>query len=151
VILRPAAAGEAPALAALHARAFDAPWGAAEIADLMAGPGAFALVAETQAPAGFVLCRAAAGEAEILTLAVDPRARRAGLARALVAAAADLARRLGAEELFLEVAADNAAALGLYGAVGFVRAGLRPRYYDRGAAGFADALVMRLDLSAGRP
>ena len=40
----------------------------------------------------------------------------------------------------------EAPALGLYEAAGFERAGLRSGYYDRGAAGSADAVVMRLDL-----
>ena len=52
----------------------------------------------------------------------------------------------GADVMFLEVAHDNLPALGLYEAAGFERAGLRRGYYDRGAAGSADAVVMRLDL-----
>jgi ribosomal-protein-alanine N-acetyltransferase len=85
---------------------------------------------------------------EILTLGVVPGARRRGVARALLAAALPAACDLGAEEVFLEVAVDNEAAIALYAALGFRRAGLRRSYYDRGAAGFADALVMRLDLNA---
>ena len=38
--------------------------------------------------------------------------------------------------------------IALYERLGFGRAGLRKAYYDRGAAGRADALVMRLDLRA---
>ena len=129
-------------LAALHAQAFDAPWDAAAFADLLDQPGVFA-VAE---PDGFILMRLVFDEAEILTLAVDPAARRRGLARALVEAAAGAARMAGADVMFLEVAHDNLPALGLYEAAGFERAGLRRGYYDRGAAGSADAVVMRLDL-----
>ena len=55
------------------------------------------------APDGFILARAAGGEAEILTLAVMPAARRQGIGRALVPAAARHAQGLGAESLFLEV------------------------------------------------
>ena len=64
----------------------------------------------------------------------------------LVDAAAGAARMAGADVMFLEVAHDNLPALGLYEAAGFARAGLRRGYYDRGAAGSADAVVMRLDL-----
>ena len=67
-------------------------------------PGTFA-VAETQ---GFILVRAIAGEAEILTLAVAPPSRRQGLARRLVEQAVVQALALGAEAMFLEVADDNA-------------------------------------------
>ncbi len=144
--LRGAWGHEAPVLAQVHAAAFDHAWSAAEIAQLLDGPGGFALLVETDAPLAFILCRAVAGEAEILTLAVDPAARRRGLARALVEAAAGAARMAGADVMFLEVAHDNLPALGLYEAAGFERAGLRRGYYDRGAAGSADAVVMRLDL-----
>lgn len=144
--LRPAWDHEAGDLARVHAQAFDHPWSASEIAELMGSPGAFAMIAEDAAPAAFILCRAVAGEAEILTLAVEPAARRQGLARALVEAAAGVARIAGAEAMFLEVADDNVAAIGLYEAAGFGRAGLRRGYYDRGPQGYVDALVMRLDL-----
>lgn len=144
--LRAAWDHEAAELARVHAQAFDHPWSASEIADVMHGPGAFALVFEAAAPAAFILCRAIAGEAEILTLAVEPAARRKGLARALVEAAAGAARMAGAETMFLEVADDNVAAIGLYEVAGFARAGLRRGYYDRGPQGSVDALVMRLDL-----
>ena len=145
--LRPAPADDAQALAGVHARAFDHPWPAPDIAELIAAPGAFALAAERDAAVvGFILCRAIAGEAEILTLAIDPAARRSGLARALVEAAAGLARVAGAEAMFLEVAEDNLPAISLYEGTGFVRAGLRRGYYARGAGRAADALVMRLEL-----
>jgi ribosomal-protein-alanine N-acetyltransferase len=144
--LRGAWGHEADALARIHASAFSHAWSADEIAKLLDGPGGFALLVEDERELAFILCRVVAGEAEILTLAVDPAIRRRGLARALVGAAAGAARMAGAEALFLEVADDNAPAIGLYSAAGFSRAGLRRGYYDRGGAGTADALVMRLDL-----
>src|SRR5665647_1140093 len=98
-MVRDAAPADAPDLAALHALAFDHPWTAPEIAGLMAA-GAFALRTDQ----GFILIREAAGEAEVLALAVAPAARRQGLGRALLDAAI---ARLGPAELFLEVAADN--------------------------------------------
>jgi len=124
--MRPLTVDDAPALARLHATSFDRPWSAAEIAELVAA-GAFGLTAET----GFVLCRAGGGEAEILTIAVDPAARRTGRGRALVEAAAAAAVAQGAATLFLEVAADNAAALALYRTSGFEQAGIRRAYYPR--------------------
>jgi ribosomal-protein-alanine N-acetyltransferase len=140
---RAAAAREVPQLAELHAQAFDEPWGVAEIGALLDAPGGFALLEDT---AGFILCRAVAGEAEILTLAVAPNARRMGLGRALVEAAARKAARAGAGSLFLEVAQDNAAAIGLYEATGFAIVGRRAAYYRRGA-GAVDAVVMRRALN----
>lgn len=144
--LRGAWAHEAEAMAEIHGRAFAGGWSPDAIADLVSGPGGFALLVEDEAPLGFILCRAMAGEAEILTLAVDPPARRRGLARALVEAAAGAARMAGAQTLFLEVADDNPGALALYDAAGFARAGIRRGYYDRGPDGTVDAVVMSLDL-----
>lgn len=138
--LRAASAEEADSLAALHATAFDHPWPAAEITSLLASPGVFALAVEGE---GFILCRAIAGEAEILTLAVDPAARRRGTGRALVEAAAGLAGQMDAETLFLEVADDNAAAIALYTRAGFSPVGRRRGYYASGA----DAVVMNRRLN----
>jgi ribosomal-protein-alanine N-acetyltransferase len=147
--LRAATEDDLDALAAAHALAFQPGWTAEEIADLGSGPGAYAILVEDAAPFGMILCRAMAGEAEILTLAVDPAQRRRGAGRALVEAAALTARQAGAGEMFLEVATDNAAALALYEKAGFVRAGLRRGYYRRGADAAADAVVMRRDLNSG--
>ncbi|MDP3854667.1 GNAT family N-acetyltransferase [Phenylobacterium sp.] len=144
--LRGAWGHEADALAGVHGRAFSGGWAASEIAGLLDGPGGFALLIEEAEPLAFILCRAVAGEAEILTLAVDPAARRRGLALALVEAATGAARMAGAQTLFLEVAHDNAAARGLYAKAGFQEVGLRRGYYDRGPNPPANAVVMRLDL-----
>src|SRR5262249_37019150 len=136
------------ALAAIHAEGFDHPWSAAEITEVLAGPGAFGLAVRDGADvAGFILARAIAGEAEVLTLAVPPAHRRRGLARALLEAATAQSRAAGAEAIFLEVAADNVAAIGLYAGAGFQRVGARAGYY-RTATGPIDAIVMRRSLNS---
>lgn len=131
-------------LARLHAACFTTPrpWGAMEFADLMARPDVFLLTA----PDAFLMGRALAGEAELLTLAVAPEARRKGTARALVAAFAEEARARGAEEAFLEVSAENAPARALYEATGWAEAGRRRDYYKVPDAAPVDALVLRLQL-----
>ena len=132
-------------LADIHAQAFDPPWSVAEFASLLDTPGTFA-VAEDQ---GFILVRAIAGEAEIITLAVAPAARRRGLARRRIEQAVVRALALDAEALFLEVAEDNVPALGLYRGLGFEVVGRRRGYYARGGdRPPADALVMRLALNS---
>lgn len=122
-------------LAAIHAETFARPWSASEIATLLANPVAFALTTER----GFVLAWAVGDEAEILTLAVAPDSRRAGLGAGLVAAAAAEALGRGARSMRLEVAADNAPARALYAKLGFAEAGARRGYY---AENGADALVL---------
>jgi [ribosomal protein S18]-alanine N-acetyltransferase len=132
------AADTAP-LAALHALCFERAWDAATLKDLLATPGTFAFVHND----GFVLARAAADEAEILTLAVRPAGRGKGLGRALLQVAIDKARALGVTAMFLEVGADNPHALALYAALGFAKVGMRKAYYEG-----RDALVLRLPLGA---
>ena len=124
----------APVLERLHAKAFRSAWSAKVLAELIETPGAFAWVAATKdlkTPDGFILGRVAADEAEIITLAVRPTARRAGVGRALMAAAMACSREAGAARMFLEVAEDNPAGRALYDSLGFEEIGLRPRYYDR--------------------
>lgn len=135
------------ALARLHARCFTAPrpWDATEFAALMAMPGVFLLRPAGGADA-FLMGRALAGEAELLTLAVAPEARRAGIARRLGTAFARRAHTAGATQAFLEVAEENAAARALYAQLGWLEAGRRRGYYGPGA----DAIVMRLSLGAGQ-
>jgi ribosomal-protein-alanine N-acetyltransferase len=138
---------EAALLARAHAGGFDAPWKEEDFEDLLEGEGVFGyLAADGDEPLGMILARVAAGEVEVLTLAVPEAFRRKGVAKALMAAALGAARQAGASSAFLEVAVDNAAAASLYAGLGFRRAGLRKAYYDRGPQGFMDALVMRLDL-----
>ena len=144
----PATEADLPAMASVHAQAFDAPWDEAGMATMFSGAGAYAFVLVDGDPAGMVLCRAIGGEAEVLTLAVPPWARRRGIGAALMGAAMDEARARDAAVMFLEVDVGNEAAVTLYERLGFARAGLRKAYYDRGVDGRADALVMRLDLTS---
>jgi ribosomal-protein-alanine N-acetyltransferase len=146
--LRYAAAEDAEALADVHAKAFDAAWTAPDIARLMMIMGGFALIAETDGIVGFILARAVGGEAEILTLAVAPWARRQGVGAALVEAVAARAAAEGAKAVFLEVAADNETAVGVYLRAGFQQAGLRRGYYARPDARPVDALVLRRTLNS---
>ncbi len=140
--LRQAIPADAAVLAAIHAAAFAAPdaWSSDIFSLHLALPNVIGLLA---AEDGFVLVRTAGAEAEILTLAVVPAARRRGLASALLKAATVRVAKVGATVVFLEVSIKNTAARALYLQIGFTEAGRRPRYYsDR-----SDALVMRIDLA----
>ena len=138
----------------LHGSAFAAlgerVWSRQDMAELLASPGAVGWVVQSaEAAIGFALCRVAADEAELLTIAVQPDERRRGAGRALLMAVIDGARAAGARSLFLEVGADNPAALALYGQAGFQAVGHRRAYYRRGEGSPADAVVMRLTLTSG--
>lgn len=153
VALIPAARVHAELLAAMHKVCFAAPWSVTAMGELLAMPGAAGLIAVAEdslvpaasdsGPCGLVLWRAAGGEAEVLTIAVLPPWRRAGIGARLLDAAMAGARAAGAEAMFLEVADGNAAAQALYAGHGFAAVGRRRGYYAGG-----DAVVMRCGLLA---
>ncbi|MGA0544887.1 ribosomal protein S18-alanine N-acetyltransferase [Brevundimonas sp. VNH65] len=144
----PIGPANAPVLAGIHAQAFAAPWASATFADLLDQSGVFALAAGRD---GFILCRVVADEAEVLTLAVRPDARRSGLGLGLVRRAADHAAAAGAARLFLEVAEDNAPALKLYDRAGFRTVGRRRGYYPRPDGAAVDALILAFACPAHLP
>jgi len=142
-MIQAAQADAADVLAALHARAFDKPWSEPEIAKLLQNPTTFALMSRAgETLQGFVLAWAAAGDAELLTVAVAPEARRRGVGAALVTSAGVAALVRGAATMHLEVAEDNAAARALYVQLGYEEVGRRHACYA-GAGGAVDAVVMR--------
>lgn len=140
-------------LAAVHAASFPgAAWSAADLAALLREETVSGIVARranvfgTRSAVGFVLLRAVADEAEILTIAVAPSHRRRGVGRALVEEAMRRLYRDRIASLFLEVDAGNVAALALYRRLRFEKVGERKGYYAHGTVPGATALVMRADL-----
>lgn len=137
---------DARALSALHQQCFEKFWDEKAMADLLSSPQRVALgFYEEDTPlqglSGFIFLQWAADEAEILTLAVAPSARRQGLASQLVVRAADCLVAQGVKQWHLEVAADNAPALALYRRLAFSETGKRKAYYAD-----TDAVLMRRDL-----
>jgi ribosomal-protein-alanine N-acetyltransferase len=145
--VRRATAADAPILSALHGESFPVGWSAAACADLLNTPGTSAVLAD----GGFAVIRTVLDEAELLTLAVAPAARRQGLGRRLLDAAMRQARSEGADTVHLEVAASNAPALRLYEQAGFERSGLRRNYYARPNGAAEDAVLMRRALNTSDP
>jgi [ribosomal protein S18]-alanine N-acetyltransferase len=125
-------------LARLHKACFARAWTEEAMRDLLEIAGTLALYA----PHGFVMARVMGDEAEILTIAVAPGARRGGVGSALLCEAARHAYKQGARAMFLEVAEFNAAAMALYARARFREIGRRKCYYGPSE----DALVLRADL-----
>lgn len=151
--LRPDAArpSDAERMAELYGQCFAKAWSEAAMRRLLEDPlvlGFVSMDPGARALAGFLVLRACAGEAEILTLAVAAPYRRAGLATALVEAAQVALASEGTQRLLLEVGADNAAARALYQGLGFREAGRRKAYYggEGGGAAREDAIIMAKDL-----
>jgi ribosomal-protein-alanine N-acetyltransferase len=148
---RPLEASDLDVASALHVDAFapfgERGWSRQEIAELLAAPGVAGILAQNEREAvGFALCRVAADEAELLTIAVRADRRRQGVGAALLRLVIALVRERGARRLFLEVGSDNLAALHVYRQAGFETVGHRPAYYNRPGLKVADAVVMRLVL-----
>lgn len=144
------ATDHAEALSTLHQEDFVRPWSQDEFVALLNDSAVFGFAAlevgRKVGPVGFVLARQAAGEGEILTVAVARSHRRLGLGWRLMDA---VLRRLHgdrADVLFLEVDERNVGAVALYRQLGFRQVGQRPNYYDSGEGGRSNALVMRRDL-----
>lgn len=143
--VRPARAADLDAIVRLEAAAFKDAWPAEMLAGELSHPRSLLLVAareEAAPPAGYAAFRHAAGEAELLRLAVLPEERRRGIARALVAEGIERLLAAGVQVCFLEVRADNGPAIALYERLGFARIGRRRGYYRDGS----DALRFALEL-----
>jgi ribosomal-protein-alanine N-acetyltransferase len=139
---------DAAVLARLHGPCFPDAWPQEAFRSVLVRDGVNVLMGAREGvkkAEGFVLIRAVAGEAEILTFCVSDAVRRSGLGGALLDMAYDTARGLGADEMFLEVGEKNEPALALYKRDGFVVVGRRAAYYHHGDTP-ADALVMRKSL-----
>ncbi len=145
--LSEANARDAAAFAALHAVSFRHGWSDGEFERLLLERNVVAHRASAgRALHGFILSRLAAGEAEILSVAVAAARRGRGLARALLTLHMRRLAGLGAQAVFLEVDEGNEPARRLYQRAGFREVGRRPGYYRQGSAPAASALVLRRDL-----
>lgn len=129
-------------MATVHAAAFrsERPWTEDEFLELLSASHT-SLAVHAQ---GFALWRAIAGEAELLTIAVQPDWQNRGVGRQLMRGWMASATEV-ADVAFLEVADDNLAACSLYSRCGFDVVSRRLGYYTR-PRGRADALLMRASL-----
>jgi ribosomal-protein-alanine N-acetyltransferase len=145
-----ARASDARALATLHARSFPVGWSETEFERLLSDPAVITHVAREDGgrgkTSGFLMSRCAADEAEILSVAVDPRSRGRGLAGDLLRHHLARVAARGMTKIFLEVGEDNRSALRLYNRAGFREVGKRAGYYPR-SEGAISALILRRELA----
>ena len=91
---------------------------------------------------GYMLVRHAAGEAEILTIAVLEKYRRKGYAEEMLTTCFTELQSQQVEKVYLEVRVSNTAACKLYEKFGGQQVAIRPKYYEAAAAGqMEDAFV----------
>lgn len=136
-------------MAALEAFCFphSSTWSAAQFRNYPDQPGAI-LIAHAQ---GFISGRVTADEAEIITVAVMPEARKLGVATQMLTSFLKQAADMQAQSVFLEVVDSNTAALKLYKGFGFEQVGLRKQYYRWPDGTANDALVMKKTLHPEMP
>jgi ribosomal-protein-alanine N-acetyltransferase len=133
---------DVPAIAALHAVSFRRGWGEDEILRLLLERSVVTQrITAGGKLIGFIMSRLAAGEAEILSVAIAPAWRRRGLSRQLLGLHLRRLAGLGVRAVYLEVGERNAPACRLYRRAGFKEVGKRRGYYEDGAT----ALVLRRD------
>lgn len=135
---------DAPRMADIHAQSFFKSWDEPEMKAHIQTDMGFGFGRPLE---GFIILRAAADQAEILTVAVDPALRRQGIARALLDISETELVDNGVDTLFLEVAEDNPAAIAFYKSAGFEPIGRRPSYYTR-EIGRVAAITFRKRLAA---
>ena len=134
---------DAAAIAAVHGASFQRGWGDDEIYRLLIDNNVIADRATVGGKLiGFILSRRAAGECEILSVAIAPSWRGRGLAWPLLDLHLRRLAGLGVRAVFLEVGEQNTPATRLYRRAGFREVGRRRGYYEGGAT----ALVLRRDL-----
>ena len=139
---------DASSFARLHAASFRRGWSDGEFGQLLNERNVLAHRATRgRALDGFILSRIAAGEAEILSVAVASARRGQGLARTLLNLHLRRLAGLGARAVFLEVDEDNTPARRLYARAGFREVGRRAGYYQHAGNKAAIALVLRRDLA----
>ncbi|MEO6396217.1 MAG: GNAT family N-acetyltransferase [Devosia sp.] len=146
--IEPGQPRDADAVAALHAKSFYRGWPREDIAAYLMDRDTPTLIAcdAKRRLAGFAMLRLLGDDAELMTIAVEPKYRGKGVARALMEACfADLSMT-ASRRMILEVAADNPPALKLYRNLGFTQLSERKGYYARADGQPATALVMARDL-----
>lgn len=142
-----ASVADAQAIAALHAASFHRGWSEDEIERLLLDRSILTHRATVRRRlAGFIMSRIVAGEAEILSVAVNSGQQGRGLAQSLLRLHLGRLAGLGVKTVFLEVDEHNEPAIKLYRGTGFYEVGRRTGYYPGGPSGPSNALTLRRDL-----
>lgn len=126
--------------AELEKALFGMPWSKETLEGCLGNRLYYCYVAEKkEQPVGYILLMVAAGEMELLRIAVDKAFHRQGVADALMKTMLNEADRHSIKAITLEVRSHNEAAIQLYKKYAFVSEGIRKNYYHNPAD---DAVIM---------
>ena len=140
--VRPIRSADLPMVMEISRRSLPRSWSEAVWREeFLSRSGLYLVLEEEGDVAGFIGVKLVADEMHVMTIAVREERRRRGFARALIGAVLADPASTRARRVYLEVRPSNTEARTLYGSLGFVETGLRPRYYRD-----EDALLMTLDL-----
>jgi len=126
------------------------PWSYADFEDSLAkedGTTLLLVAEEDEKVIGYLVLYTAAGESEIVTIAVSPEERKKGIGRKLIEEVISFSKvsSLYIEEINLEVRCSNLPAIKLYESTDFSIVGKRPNFYTNPRE---DALLMKRILNA---
>lgn len=141
----------AQVIAEIHARTFKPAWTDGEFIGLLQNDNTGGVLLRLPHDrggivVGFALIRMAVQEAEVLTIAVDPKWQNRGFGRRLLDIIIANLGVDGIKSLFLEVDEANASAVALYRRCGFEQVAIRKNYYSVDDDEKSNALVMRHDV-----
>ena len=119
---------------AIESASFSCPWSRQHFLAELTAPHALPIVACSGdgSVAGYLCLSLVADEGEVLDVAVAPAWRGQGVGRLLLERALADCRAHGVSAVHLEVRPSSAPAIALYETFGFVRTGVRKRYYPDG-------------------
>lgn len=146
--IEPGKIADAKELARIHGLGFYRGWPVGEFESFLNDDNTPVYVAcdARRRIAGFALIRVVEDEAELLTIAVDPKWRGKRIGQALLKAVFEDLLMTPARKMFLEVSEENVPAIKLYQREGFATISSRKGYYPKADGSQATALVMARDL-----
>lgn len=129
-----------PQAAALERKYFSVPWSEENLRQSLENPLYLFLTAEEEGEvAGYVGLFRVLDEGDVTNIVVHEKYRGRGLGSALTEALIAEGKNCGIQAFTLEVRVSNEAAIHIYERLGFVREGIRKRFYEKPTE---DALIM---------
>lgn len=124
----------------MERQVFSDPWSEKSVLDTINQPRTICIAAEKAGRLiGYMLAYEAAGEAEIVRIAVEKESRRQGVGGHLMLKLENICEERKMSKILLDVRESNTAARSFYEEEGFVEEGIRQNFYD---APKEDAVLM---------